>query len=289
LRDVKGVEREKIRTCLADHPVLLLRGPDCTGMIRSVEAILGTYSTAGEDAEERESIWEGLNPDVSLYDGRELTAEDARQLRQNATSLPAIWDRRFAVISYIHRPHFVVLPTLLKLIEEPPSHFSLILTASNGHRVLPTILSRALQVRIEASDVGEIQWWLQRKGKDTDSLRVQACSGDPDIAEQSDLVAIKAWEKDWFAVVRGADFPGSFPMVWSARLEEASEATQVACWNLLVQMVVPFLNRHRMWAEVGMTAIEARNSVQHGWMNKMMSSTLLFKVYALAKTIISRG
>lgn len=286
--NVKEVERERIRTCLADHPILLVRGPDCTGVIRSVEAILGKYFPAGGGIEERESIWEGLHPDVCLYDGRALTAKEARPLRENSTSLPVMWDRRFVVISYIDRPHHVVLPILLKLIEEPPGHFSIILTTSDTQRVLPTILSRALQVDVAPSDDAEIQWWLHRKEKDTDRLRIKSCGGDPDVAENVELPAVKAWYKDWSAAVSGSDFPGNFPAVWSVRLEEASEATQIACWNSLIQMVVPHLNRNKMWADVGLVAMEARNAVQNGRMNWMRSSTLLFRAYALTKTVITR-
>jgi hypothetical protein len=286
---IKDLEKKHIKQCLSSHPVLLLSGTEQTGVVRTIEAILEENTTDGERQEAEEMVWQGIHPDLILYDGRELSAEDARNLRQFATSCPANWDRRFVVISYIHRPHYVVMPILLKLIEEPPSHFSMILTTSSERRVLPTILSRALQLKIRQSDESEVKWWLSRLGKEEDDLRIKACGGDLSVAESLDLSVVQEWHKDWSAILVGSDFKRSFLATWTGRLEEASESTQIACWNLLVQMVADMLDRNRFWVEVGLVGIEARNTTQNGFMNKMLSATLLFKVYAISKVILTRG
>ena len=289
MKDIKALEKEYIRKCISSHPILLSKGSEQTGVVRTIEAILGMYCQNEERQEAEEMVWQGIHPDLILYDGRELSAEDARNLRQFATSCPANWDRRFVIISYIHRPHYVVMPILLKLIEEPPDHFSMIITTSNERRVLPTILSRSLQLKIHPSDETEIRWWLSRLGKDEDDLRIRACGGDLNIAENMDLPIIKEWYRDWSAVLVGSDFKKSFLATWTGRLEEASESTQIACWGLLVQMVAAVLSRNRFWVEVGLVGMEARNTTQNGFMNKMLSSTLLFKTYAIAKVILTRG
>jgi hypothetical protein len=288
-RYFKNLEKEHIRKCLSSHPVLLLSGTEQTGVVRTVEAILEEYTVDKERQEAEEMVWQGIHPDLILYDGRELTAEDARNLRQFATSCPAIWDRRFIIISYIHRPHYVVMPILLKLIEEPPDHFSMIVTTSNERRVLPTILSRSLQLKIRPSDESEVKWWLNRLGKEENDLRIKACGGDLNVAENLNLFVIQEWHRDWSAVLIGSDFKKSFLAIWTARLEEASESTQIACWDLLIQMIASVLNRNRFWVEVGLVGMEARNTTQSGFMNKMLSSTLLFKTYAISKVILTRG
>lgn len=288
---VTDLEKKNIKRCLSSHPVLLLSGSEQTGVVRAIEAILEENTTDGERQEDKEMVWQGTHSDLILYDGRELTADDARNLRQFATSCPANWDRRFVVISYIHRPHYVVMPILLKLIEEPPDHFSVVITTSNERWVLPTILSRSLRLKIRSSDKSEVKGWLNRLGKEEDDLRIKACGGDLDVAENLDLPIIKAWHEDWSAILIGADFKKNFLATWTARLEEASESTQIACWDLLVQMVATVLNRNRFWVEVGLESMKARNLTQSGFMdnNKMLSSTLLFKVYAISKVIITRG
>jgi hypothetical protein len=287
--NVKDLETESIQRCLSSHPVLLLKGPEQTGVVRAIEAILERHTSDENRQEAREMVWDGTHPDLTIYDGRELTAEDARDLRQFATSCPVFWDRRFVVISYIHRPRYVVMPILLKLIEEPPDHFSMVLTTSNEGRVLPTILSRSLQLKIRPSDESEIRWWLNRLGKNEDDLRIKACGGDLDIATNLDLTVTRAWDEDCSAVLAGSDFKKSFLATWMTRLEEASEATQIACWNLLVDMVALVLNKNRFWVDIGLVAMKARHAAQIGQMNEMRSSTLLFEFYAVAKVIIVRG
>jgi hypothetical protein len=286
---IKELEMENIRRCISSHHILLLNGPEQTGVVRSIEAILRKYTTDSESQEIKEMIWKGIYPDVTLYDGRELTAEDARNLRSFATSCPAIWDRRFVIISYIDRPHYIVMPILLKLIEEPPDHFSMVITTSNERRVLPTILSRSLQLKIRQSDGGEVREWLRRLGKDEDELRIRASGGDLNIAESMDLTVIRGWYKDCSGMFAGSDFKRNFLATWTAKLEEASESTQIACWNLLVEMVANALNKHRFWVEVGLVAMEARNAAQNGQMNKILSSTMLFKIFSIAKVIITRA
>ena len=286
---VKDLEKKNIKQCLSYHPVLLLSGTEQTGVVRVIEALLEENTPDGERQEAEEMVWQGIHTDLILYDGRELSAEDARNLRQFATSCPANWDRRFVVISYIHRPHFVVMPILLKLIEEPPDHFSMIITTSNKRRVLPTILSRSLQLKIRPSDESEVKWWLSKLGKEEDSIRIKACGGDLNVAENLDLPVVQEWHKDLSAVLVGSDFKKNFLATWTARLEEASESTQIACWDLLIQMVATVLDKNRFWVEVGLVGMEARNTTQSGFMNKMLCSTLLFKVYAISKVIITRG
>lgn len=289
LSDIKELERKNISGCVSSHPILLLNGPEQTGVVRAIETILGKYVADGERQEAEEMVWQGIHSDLIIYDGRKLSAEDARNLRQFATSFPANWDRRFVVISYISRPHYVVMPILLKLVEEPPSHFSMIFTTSNKRRVLPTILSRSLQLEIRPSDGDEVKLWLSRLGKDGDDLRIRACGGDLSVADSLDLPVVEKWYEDCLAILAGNDFKKSFLTTWTSRLEEASESTQIACWNLLVDMVALVLNRNRFWVEVGLVAMEARNAAQSGKMNKMLSSTLLFKFYSIAKVILTRG
>ena len=282
-------ERESIRRCISSHPVLLLKGPEQTGVVRAIEVILEKHSTDGDRQEAEEMIWQGIHPDLILYDGRELSAEDARDLRQFATSYPANWDRRFVVISYIHRPHYVVMPILLKLIEEPPEHFSMILTTSNEWRVVPTIISRSLQIKICPSDANEVRRWMNRLDKDDDDLRVKASGGDLDVADNLDLLVVREWYGDWLTVLIGSDFRKNFLATWTFRLEEMNEQTQIACWGLLVQMVAAVVGRNQFFVNIGLTAMEARNAAQHGQMNKMLSTTMLFKVFAIAKTVLTRA
>jgi hypothetical protein len=143
-------------------------------------------------------------------------------------------------------------------------------------------------LKIRPSDEGEVRWWLTRSGKDEDDLRIRACGGDLDVAGKMDLPMVQGWYQDWSSVLAGSDFKKTFLATWTLRLEESSEATQIACWNLLTQMIARVLSQNRFFVDIGLISMEARNLAQNGSMNKMLLTTMLFKVYSIAKTIITR-
>jgi DNA polymerase III delta prime subunit len=96
----------------------------------------------------------GVHPDVETVDvlpeKKLIVIEQAREVVEHLAQHPYEGRRRVFILTSCHTPPLGAdaASALLKTLEEPPGHVTFILLASNPARVLPTIVSRAVQVRI---------------------------------------------------------------------------------------------------------------------------------------------
>jgi DNA polymerase-3 subunit delta' len=105
----------------------------------------------------------GLYPPASGMDG--IFVATTRLIVQQAALSPAVGARKVFIIGDAER----MVPqegkdeaanAFLKLLEEPPSNTTLILTSSEAGALLPTIRSRAVMVRVPPLDAGAIDAFL---------------------------------------------------------------------------------------------------------------------------------
>jgi hypothetical protein len=164
-RSWSGVSRLVARIVgLADQgrlpATLLLVGEAGLGReAAAIEAAAGLVcrqgGTPGCTCASCERVRRGLHPDVEVIDvlpGKSeiLIDEQVRPFTAGLERRPFEGRRRVTVIASCHTPPLNVhsASALLKTLEEPPAHATLLLLAGNPARVLPTILSRAVQVRV---------------------------------------------------------------------------------------------------------------------------------------------
>ncbi|MGE5235289.1 MAG: hypothetical protein ACM3O7_02930 [Acidobacteriota bacterium] len=109
----------------------------------------------GCDCGSCDRVRRGMHPDVEVIDvlpGKSeiLIDEQIRPFTANLEQRPFEGRRRVTIVASCHTPPLNVhsASALLKALEEPPSHATIFLIASNPARVLPTILSRSVQVRV---------------------------------------------------------------------------------------------------------------------------------------------
>lgn len=100
----------------------------------------------------------GADPvfDISLFDGQELSIEEARLLSGRLSLTPA---RKYKVAIVAHA-ETMTLPaanSLLKTLEETPEHSLIFLVTSNFHALLPTIASRVQRINFSRLSVEEIR------------------------------------------------------------------------------------------------------------------------------------
>lgn len=92
------------------------------------------------------------HPDVihlsGTADKNELTVANIRKLKADAVIYPNDGDRKVYLISDCQKMQAPAANALLKLLEEPPEHLVILLTADDREHVLPTILSRCIPVGI---------------------------------------------------------------------------------------------------------------------------------------------
>ncbi len=76
---------------------------------------------------------------------RQISIQQTRLLKELGASIcPIKGTRRVFLIDHVDRANDQAANSLLKILEEPPAHLILIMTAENAYDLLPTIRSRAV-------------------------------------------------------------------------------------------------------------------------------------------------
>ncbi len=123
----------------------------------------------------------GVHPDLEFLSGtaekNELTVANIRKLKAEASVYPNDGDRKVVIISDCQKMQASAANALLKLLEEPPEHLVLLLTADDRGHVLPTILSRCVPVGIFPVEEEECVHALEALGK-----------ADPESAQKMSVV-----------------------------------------------------------------------------------------------------
>ncbi len=120
---------------------------------------------------------------------RQLSIQQMRVLKERSQFKPLRGDWRVFLIDQIDRANEQAANSLLKVLEEPPSHLILILTAENPYNLLPTIRSRAVPFHLEPLAESEMRPFIAERHLDQPERRLALASGSPGIAISMDLDA----------------------------------------------------------------------------------------------------
>ena len=135
---------------------LILEGAQGSG---KKTAALAAVCTAYPDYAEK--IRAGNCPDVmrmGAEEGRKsIGVEQIRQLRERASLAPNDLDRKFFLIEGAETMTPQAQNALLKILEEPPADVYIFLLCESVSPLLPTVLSRAPVMRMQAFDEQELE------------------------------------------------------------------------------------------------------------------------------------
>jgi len=120
---------------------------------------------------------------------RQITIQQARELKERAPFLPHQGARRIFLIDHVDRANDQAANSLLKTLEEPPPHLILIMTAENAYDLLPTIRSRAVPFQFTPLGREEMEQFVRARGLDRPERRVALAAGSPGVAVSIDLDA----------------------------------------------------------------------------------------------------
>jgi DNA polymerase-3 subunit delta' len=122
-------------------------------------------------------IW--LDPEED-EDGKRLSVhriKPFRELREKLGLGPAEEPFRVAVITEAERMNTESANSILKMLEEPPKNWLFILTASDSSRLLPTILSRCMEIKLAPLEPARIFSVLKGSlGTEFNSTRARVAS-----------------------------------------------------------------------------------------------------------------
>ena len=137
----------------------------------------------------------GVHPDLEVLDvaadATEIKIKQVRELLETLPQLPYEGRHRVIVVASAHTPplNTEAASAMLKALEEPPQHATFLLLASNPARVLPTVASRAVQVRMPPPAPAELLELLAAAhaiSREEAEAHLHACLDDPCVALHTD-------------------------------------------------------------------------------------------------------
>ncbi len=133
----------------------------------------------------------GSHPDFLTFapDGplRQLTIPQMRLLKERAPFKPLHGQRRVFLIDHVDRAGDNVTNSLLKVLEEPPEHLILIMTAENAYDLLPTIRSRSVILSLSPLSNSDMQCFAAAHHLQQTERRIALSAGSPGVALALDL------------------------------------------------------------------------------------------------------
>lgn len=118
---------------------------------------------------------------------RQISIQQIRLLKDQAQLNPSRGNRRVFLLDQIDRANEQAANSLLKVLEEPPPHLIVFLTAENAYDLLPTIRSRSVHIRLNRLPEQEIRAFLSRRGVGDAERRARLGNGSPGLAAAIDL------------------------------------------------------------------------------------------------------
>ena len=108
---------------------------------------------------------------------RQISIQQMRLLKERAQFGPLRGKHRVFLIDHIDRANEQAANSLLKILEEPPAHLLLFMTAENAYDLLPTIRSRSLILGMSPLSSDEMERIHARPGAEGFPTSRSACRG----------------------------------------------------------------------------------------------------------------
>ena len=173
---------------LLHHPELIER--DDLSLSEHVSA-LAAREKLPADKRNDDPLLFASHPDFVTFppDGplRQLSLPQMRILKERAPFQPHHGNRRIFLIDHIDRAGEQAANSLLKILEEPPAHLIIILTAENAYDLLPTIRSRAVMFQFAPLANEDMRAFAAARGLTDVDRRMALSAGSPGLAMSLDL------------------------------------------------------------------------------------------------------
>lgn len=118
---------------------------------------------------------------------RQLSLPQMRLLKERAQFKPSQGSRRIFLIDHVDRAGDNATNSLLKILEEPPEHLIMIMTAENAYDLLPTIRSRSIMLQLSPLPNEEMRKFAATRQLDHLERRIALSAGSPGLAASMDL------------------------------------------------------------------------------------------------------
>jgi DNA polymerase-3 subunit delta' len=191
-------------------------------------AIIADREKWTSDKRAEDPLFFSSHPDFVVFppEGplRQISIQQIRLLRERAQLKPLKGTRRVFLIDQIDRANEQAANSLLKILEEPPEHLVLLLTAQNPYDLLPTIRSRAVPLYLRKLTEDEISAFARSRKLPNAERRIAIAAGSPGVAVSLDLEAFDRRRTAMLALLESAS--GRAPFSKWAKYSETIGASK---------------------------------------------------------------
>jgi len=182
-------------------------------------------------------IASGTHPDIIQIapSGNIVRIEQIRQLLTKLAMKPHSAVRRVVIVTDSHRMNPEAGNALLKVLEEPPSNTSLILTAHQQSDLLPTIVSRCRHIRFQPIPLDILRHQLEAHHGIAPDVAEQAAGMAGGSLKKALAFTDPGWQQDrqWVLRASGLDRPDhaaqralSNALAFSAQMAQRKDRVQ---------------------------------------------------------------
>lgn len=155
------------------------------------QKLIETREKLPADKRNEDPLFFSSHPDFLTFppDGplRQISMPQMRLLKDRAQFKPLHGSRRIFLIDQADRANEQAANSLLKILEEPPDHLILIMTADNVYDLLPTIRSRSVVLNFSPLSSEDMQEFARVRKLDNAHGRIALSGGSPGIAASLDI------------------------------------------------------------------------------------------------------
>ena len=176
-----------------------------------------------------------------LPEKRDLSIEQMRELAKQAAFAPVLSKNKICIVEDADRLTEAAANSFLKLLEEPPAGWLIILLASSEDKLLTTILSRVVKLRFNPLAVVDVKKLLLERGVDAEASEVLARISEGSVGTALNLNEQNALEYRQTALSFLEALPLEFPMnyvtdrAWVVKYERAEAMLFVKLLQLLLR------------------------------------------------------
>ena len=176
-----------------------------------------------------------------LPEKRDLSIEQMRDLAKQAAFAPVLSKNKICIVEDADRLTEAAANSFLKLLEEPPAGWLIILLASSEDKLLTTILSRVVKLRFNPLAVADVKKLLLARGVDADASEVLARISEGSVGTALNLNEQNALEYRQTALSFLEALPLEFLMnyvtdrTWVVKYERAEAMLFVKLLQLLLR------------------------------------------------------
>ena len=166
-------------------------------------ALISEREKLAADKRSEDPLLFSSHPDFITFapDGplRQISIQQMRLLKERAQYKPLRGRYRVFLIDRLDRANEQAANSLLKILEEPPEHLLLFLTAQNAYDLLPTIRSRSVILQLSPLTDEKMSAFSTAHGLKDGQKRLALAGGSPGLALSLDL---ETWEKRRSAMMK---------------------------------------------------------------------------------------